>query len=195
MRPLIPLARKYCCDKLFTHSYIPFYEELFDGMEVKRLLEIGIGYEELMTPFVPKYIHGASLKMWEEYFPEAEIFGCDIRKDTLFNEGRIRTYVCDQSNPRSLENLITWIGEDFDVIIDDGSHVTEHQIIAARTLIPHLNHEGGVYIIEDVKDPKEVAHGIGSWLWMGSHLTYPDIISFSPRGPVWDDTLVVIQKI
>lgn len=182
------LAEKYGCDKLHIHSYIPFYEGLFQGREVKRLLEIGIGYEDLMKPFVPFYVHGASLKMWEEYFPEAEIFGCDIREDTLINEGRIHSFVCDQSSSSSLLKLMRSTGGacrnrigHFDVIIDDGSHQAEHQITSARVLLPYLN-RGGVYIIEDVQDPDTVTEALGGGR----------VIKFSPRGPVWDDTLVLL---
>ena len=77
------LAIKYSCDKYYAHSYIPFYTELFENMNVRRVLEIGIGYEDLMGPFVPHYVHGASLLMWNDYFQKAAIYACDIRSETL----------------------------------------------------------------------------------------------------------------
>jgi len=40
MKSLHLLAKKYSCDKLYSHSYIPFYEFLFANREVKRLLEM-----------------------------------------------------------------------------------------------------------------------------------------------------------
>lgn len=93
MKALYDLALHYSCDKLHSHSYIPIYEQLFAGMQahktVKKVLEIGIGYEDLMKDFVPRYVHGASLKMWEAYFPQAQIFACDVRLDTLFHDGRV----------------------------------------------------------------------------------------------------------
>src|SRR5262249_15277228 len=38
----------------------------------------------------------------------------------------------------------------FDIIIDDGSHLSAHQVCAFETLIGALN-SGGLYIIEDVQ--------------------------------------------
>src|SRR5258706_4933090 len=138
---LTQLAEKYCVDKLHSHSYIPAYSELFDGLDVRRILELGVGYESLMKPFVMKYIHGASLKMWEEYWPEAQIFSADIREDTLINEGQIRSFVVDQSSAESLATLVGKCssvdgGWEFDVVIDDGSHQLEHQWTSLSMLLP-----------------------------------------------------------
>ncbi len=38
----------------------------------------------------------------------------------------------------------------YDIIIDDGSHVPQHQIISLACLLPALN-PGGLYIIEDLE--------------------------------------------
>ncbi len=121
------------------------------GVEVRRLLEIGIGFKDLMVPFLPagvEYVHGSSLKMWEEYFPEAEIFACDIREDALINEGRIRSMVCDQSSPLELGVMCGVYGLIYDVIIDDGSHQYEQQRISARMLLRYS--KPSLYVIEDV---------------------------------------------
>ncbi len=78
----------------------------------------------------------------------------------MINEGRIKSWVCDQSNPRALFDLMGKVPEMLDVIIDDGSHVTEHQILTAKTLFPYLK-RGGVYIIEDVQLVHHVAKEVG----------------------------------
>lgn len=158
---LTDLASKYGCDKLHSHSYIPVYEELFRNRTIKRLLEIGIGYRDLMEPFVPHYVHGASLKMWEEYFPEAQIYACDIREDTLINEGRIKSMVCDQSSIDSIVELVAAFGPAFDVIVDDGSHRFEHQLLTAKILVPSQD-MGSLYVIEDVQEPELLAHAISA---------------------------------
>jgi demethylmacrocin O-methyltransferase len=178
------LAIKYASDKLYWHSYVEMYEKLFEGLEVKRLLEIGIGYADLMKPFLPEgvsYVHGSSLYMWQEYFPEAEIFACDIREGTLVNEGRIHSMVCDQSDEDSLFNLAIKFGIHYDVIIDDGSHQHEHQRLTASILLPAVR-KGGLYIVEDVWPPDglKLASEFGGYLIAGE------------KGR--DDNMVVIQK-
>ena len=181
---LYQLAEKYGVDKLFSHSYLDTYSKLFCNRKVARLLEIGIGYEDLMWAFVPFYVHGASLKMWSEYWPDADIYACDIREDTLINEGRIKSVVCDQS---SIESIYAMTGAfdsgHWDVIIDDGSHQMQDQYRTAATLLvePYLN-KGGVYIIEDTYPDKgaELAEMLGGVLVVGN------------KRP--DDCLVVIHR-
>lgn len=189
------LAIKYASDKWYFHSYIPFYESLFQGRTVRRLLEIGIGYRDLMQPLLPdgvEYVHGSSLFMWRDYFPEAQIFACDIREETLINEGRIRSMVADQSSGVSMANMVfEFCAVDergmmhdrpfygFDVIIDDGSHQTPHQLLTFDCLRPRLS-EGGVYVIEDCQEPERLAAHTGG-----------TIHKFDKRP---DDVLVVIKN-
>ncbi len=178
---LTELAWMYSCDKLHAHSYIDsgFYEQLFKWVKVRRLLELGIGYQDLMAPFVPEYIHGASLKLWESYFPDAAIYACDIRPETLVNEGRIQSFVCDQSSPLALLELVRTTGGNWDVVIDDGSHVLSDQVVTAVTLLPHVT-PGGVYVVEDCQQPEDLAKAIGGV-----------VVRFNKRA---DDILVVIRK-
>ena len=185
---LTELAKKYSSDKLFRHGYLPHYERLLATRNVQRLLEVGIGYKDLMQPFLPEgieYCHGSSLKMWSEYWPEAEIWACDIREDTLINEGNIHSVLCDQSSGRSLAEMVMAstdvLKHKFDVIIDDGSHQLEHQKLTASVLLPRLAH-GGVYIIEDTYPDKgaELALLFGGQLIAGY------------KQP--DDFLVVIER-
>ncbi len=189
MKPtLTDLAIRYASDKWYFHSYIPAYESLFAGRKVRRLLEIGIGYAGLMQPLLPhgiEFVPGSSLRMWADYFTDAEIFGCDIREETLINEGRIRTVVCDQSDRRSLQRMAIEFGVydhpggGWEIIIDDGSHQLEHQKLTWEALYPYLE-EGGVYVVEDVQRPEELAAHTGG-----------TIHRFDKRP---DDVLVVIKN-
>ncbi len=187
MKPsLVELGTKYSSDKLHWHSYFndSMYPKLFQGMEVKRLLEIGIGERGLMQPFLPKgveYCHGSSLRVWREYFPDAEIYGVDIREDLLFQEDRIHTMRCDQSKIEDLLAVWNWSGGDFDVVIDDGSHQFEHQQCTAGVLLP-LMKPGSLYVVEDIwHDTGDVlARAFGGELWKGE------------KGR--DDNMVVIKR-
>ena len=181
------LAFKYSSDKLFRHSYIPAYERLFDGMHVEKVLEIGVGYEQLMKPFLPDhvpFVRGSSLRMWSEYWPDADIYACDVHVSALVNEGRIRSYYADQSKREDLQQLMLKCDayrQAFDVIIDDGSHRHKDQVVSARELLSFVR-PGGVYVIEDVWADKgrELAMMFGGELVEGSR--------------TGDDNLVVIRK-
>jgi cephalosporin hydroxylase len=131
------------------HTYTPKYHSLLCSMreDAKIVVEIGIGNIPLMKP-----ITGASLRMWRDYFPNAKIIGCDILEDVLFQEPPIHTFKVDQSSTSSLVDLINNVklfGEYADFIIDDGSHIEQHQTISFNTLWPLLK-KGCLYIIEDI---------------------------------------------
>jgi hypothetical protein len=105
--------------------------------KVRKVLEIGIGT-------------GASLRMWRDFFPRAMIYGVDIDPKTLFNEDRIRTFLCDQSKESDLLGLLKETGADIDLIIDDGSHNFDDQVFSCLTLMPLVS-RGITYVIEDTR--------------------------------------------
>jgi hypothetical protein len=142
--------------------YTPFYDLLLRDVreDIRTVLEIGIGTIPTMR-HMPGYQPGASLRMWRDYFPNATIYGIDIAQDAVYlarGEG-IETFLADASKQSELLRIAAITGK-LDLIIDDGSHDPEHQILAAHTLMPYLNH-GGLYIIEDVNDPEAVSQGLG----------------------------------
>lgn len=152
---LFELATQYGTDKVY---YAPVYELLLQDrrMRTHAVLEIGIGTPEAMK-HVPRYQPGASLRMWREYFPNAHVFGMDIDHRVLFEERFIHTCRVDQGNANELGRHV--VGLHFDLIVDDGSHKPEHQILGVKVLMPHLQ-KGGLYIIEDVNNFEEVLQGL-----------------------------------
>jgi len=121
------------------HDYLNFYEFFFEPLRYAqlRLLEIGV-------------FGGASLRTWEEYFPNAAIVGADISPQAKqFERGRVRIELLDQSNVEELTRMAVKHGP-FDLIIEDGSHMWEHQVTSLRTLFPFVK-ENGVYIVEDLQ--------------------------------------------
>jgi hypothetical protein len=184
------LAEKYGSDKLYRHSYIEnFYEKEFEGLDVKKLLEIGIGYSDMMKPFSPTWVPASSLYMWRDYFQDAEIYAIDNREDVLFEGNRIHTMVCDQSKSAELENVLRVWGNDWDIVIDDGSHVTEHQLISARVIVHHMK-PGSVYIIEDVQEPKVLLQALGQYVMPYIKSLDIDVYEYK-RTP--DDTILRIR--
>lgn len=169
--PLCKIAYKYGTDKCpqIKHSYTPFYYKLLNGRRksIRNVLEIGIGYYKTMKDEeivydkgLKRYYHkGASLKMWRDFFPNAQIFGADIRPETLFEDERIKTYLCDERKKEDLEHLIAQTGSDIDLVIDDASHHVADQIFMAKTLLPLLD-EGGICSIEDVAHSKKISEAL-----------------------------------
>jgi hypothetical protein len=160
---LCDLFIKYKSDKCpqILHSYSKSYYELLKTIknDVKHVIEIGIGNDELMKPICgDSYEVGASLRAWRDFFINANIYGLDIREDVLFNENRINTFYTDQSKDIELEKTIDKIKEfnnnhslEFDLIIDDGSHIVEHMLLTIKTLSKYLK-VGGIFIIEDIRN-------------------------------------------
>lgn len=142
------------------HNYDRIYELLFQRvrLRVTKVLEIGIGSNDTTLPSSMGVLGspGASLRMWAEFFPNAEVFGFDIDPKTLFSEDRIQTGLADQLKPASLkQSFEAFEDRSFDLVIDDGHHSLESQIFtleaAARLLAPD-----GVYVVEDVSSEQVV---------------------------------------
>lgn len=152
--PLCEIAYKYSTDKCpqLFHTYTPFYYELLKDKRnsFKKILEIGVGCSDVMPRRYKNYITGASLYMWRDFFPNAQIYGADILPETMFEADRIKTYICDQTKKEDLINLITQIGADIDLVVDDGLHERHTQIDTCRTLMSLLKKDV-IYIIEDIK--------------------------------------------
>ena len=89
--------------------------------------------------------------MWAEYFKNSKITGADLFEKKLNLPKHVKTITLDQSNSEELKKLGRSKGC-FDIIIDDGSHVSSHVILTFETLWKYLNNNG-LYIIEDTKPP------------------------------------------
>ena len=167
MDELSKLAAKYGTDKCpqIGHSYTPYYYDMFKDRrkDIKKVLEIGVGVK-ILPLYVPLREHknmpnwkdvGASLYMWRDFFPNAQIYGIDNKKDLIFKDERIQTFLCDQTDKPGLVKLIKKIGKDIDIVIDDGSHIQEDAIVSFLTLMPLLK-KSVTYIIEDVNQHKAI---------------------------------------
>lgn len=126
-------------DKNTTHCYIEyFYEKYFLPYQKKSisLLEIGISL-------------GASLKLWKEYFINAEeIVGIDNRPEVICEKFKNIEGVTYYFEDAYSENIISKLPK-FDIIIDDADHCVESQIKAINLYFPLLK-KGGLYIVEDI---------------------------------------------
>lgn len=134
------IGLKYGTDKSSSgHNYLDFYETFFAPLRHKQLTILEIGVFE-----------GASLRTWQEYFPKSKIIGADILPATKrFERDRILIEVLDQSNIDDLTRVSVKHGP-FDIVIEDGSHMWDHQITSLRTIFPFLKNDG-IYVVEDLQ--------------------------------------------
>jgi hypothetical protein len=171
--PLCNLGYKYGTDKCpqIKHAYTPFYYHLLKSKRetLKKVLELGIG-KKRRNAHIPEIVYeqgikrylerGGSLYMWQDFFPNAQIYGADNNPATIFSDDRITTYLVDERKTQDLQKLIDHTGRDIDVVIDDASHRVDDQIFSAQTLLPLLQ-DDVVYIIEDVSHSKLIMRALG----------------------------------
>ncbi len=145
---------KYACDsdKGGCHSYVEVYHELFTPFRDEKInfLEIGI-------------FHGASLNMWRKFFTKARIYGVDFNphilpdkmeayhKENVFPILRLDAYALAAVDGLHAFTKNGPYGAGFDLIVDDGSHIEEHQIFVLKEYGLHLLKPGGIMVIEDVQ--------------------------------------------
>lgn len=155
---LCDIGFKYSTDKSplskNSHSYTPFYHFLFSSMRRKNIVfgEIGI-YEN------------SSMKMWREYFSNAQLYGWDCEQEEniderykfndfvqLAKDDCLENTIYDYMNVReedSIRHALEKTQNKFDVLIDDSDHDFWSHLKIIRSSIPFLN-DGGILILEDV---------------------------------------------
>ena len=119
--------------------YFDIYDRHFERFRNQpiRFLEIGVH-------------GGGSLDMWRDYFhPESKIIGIDINPDCAQHaHDNIEIHIGSQDDAQFLDKVADQYGE-FDILLDDGSHVNSHVIKTFETLYGRVA-ENGVYLIEDM---------------------------------------------
>ena len=183
------------------HNYTTFYYSVFKDLRDKpiRVFELGLGTNNIYLPsnMGPNGRPGASVYGWNEFFPNADIFGADIDTNILFNTDKIKTFYCDQLNPHIIKYM--WneplLQENFDIIIEDGLHEFKANVCFFENSIHKLK-PNGYYVIEDVLHYEEhlFVNQIAKWEPM-----YPDclfkLLKIPSSKNKADNTLVVIKKI
>ncbi len=134
--------------------YFDIYERHFSrfrGTEV-NILEVGV-------------YSGGSLDMWRDYFgPKARLFGMDIQPACkIFERDGTQIMIGDQGDRDFWRQFREQVPQ-LDIVIDDGSHIPEHQSVTMEELLPHLR-PGGVFLCEDVH------HEDNAFTWMTQALT------------------------
>jgi len=136
-----PIKRKNI--KIKSHGYSKFYEKYFFELKNNNIniLEIGSFY-------------GNSSAALFFYFRNANIYGGDINPDMFkYSSKRVINFFIDSSKKSSIDENIISREVNFDIIIEDASHMLRDQIISLFMLFKILN-PGGYFIVEELDFPE-----------------------------------------
>lgn len=126
-------------DKHYWHRYTETYRAAFAVLgAVRRVIEFGV-------------FHGASIRWLAECFPGAEIIGADILpvQPDWPRDPRISYRQVDQADRAGVRAMLAGIAGDVDLVIDDGSHIPQHQASCLAEGMARLR-PSGLYILEDI---------------------------------------------
>ena len=130
---------------LHRHPYTGVYSTLFAPLKNKEIdfVEIGVA-------------GGASVILWWNYFTKANLYFFDRDQNFLDNVKNMNfpsrnpyLDLMDVSIDGSVKESLLKTGKQFDVIIDDSSHIYEHQIRIVKEAFPFVK-SGGYLIVEDI---------------------------------------------
>jgi len=145
------LADNNRTDKNTAHSYLSLYQELLVKKKetAKNVLEVGI-------------YKGGSIKLWHDFFINANIYGLDcdsiekLNVSDIVNKDRIILHTStDAYSGEFFNNNFLNKNIKFDFILDDGPHTLESMIQFIK-LYSQIMTSDGILIIEDVQ----------SWDWI-----------------------------
>ncbi len=135
------IYKHYKNSKYFSQkhaSYFQVYEDLLSKYRNRKFTFVEVGIFD-----------GGSLFMWRSFFgPEARIIGIDLNPEAKkWEKDGFEIYIGSQSSTDFWDELFSSVG-DIDVLLDDGGHTNEQQIITTLKCVPHIRN-GGMLIVED----------------------------------------------
>jgi len=117
--------------------YDRIFKRFLEKGEPIKMLEIGVK-------------NGGSLEIWKKYLPQGSaVHGVDIDekcKELKFSDG-IFFHLGNATDKNFIDK--TFGDTKFDVILDDGSHISKDVINTFKYLFPKIKN-GGCYIVEDM---------------------------------------------
>jgi len=140
--------------KINSKVYESYLKSPYSSLKLSTYFNI---YDQLLTKYRDKSIvfleigilDGGSLFMWRDFFgPQARIIGVDLNPEAKkWEKEGFEIFIGDQSSSEFWKNTLNAIGK-LDIVLDDGGHTYEQQIMTTESVIPFIN-DGGVIIIED----------------------------------------------
>ena len=174
-------------DKNTIHSYLPLYQNLLIKKKetAKNVLEIGI-------------YHGGSIKLWSDFFINANVYGLDIIHidnvwEGIKNKDNIILYTSKNAYNEDffIANFL-YKNIKCDFMLDDGPHTLESMKEFIR-LYSQIMTDDGILIIEDVQ----------SWDWIEilknevpeNLKQFIKIYDLRPNKNRYDDIVFTIDKL
>ena len=140
--------------------YFEIYDRHFEKYKNKDvvLLEVGVS-------------RGGSLQMWADYFGKgSKFFGIDIDpRCKEFENENTKIFIGSQSDRKFLEYVKKSIPP-VDILIDDGGHYMNQQIILFEELFDYVK-KNGVYLCEDTHSSYWLVFG-GGYKRRGTFIEY-----------------------
>lgn len=135
-----------------------YFEARRQGRGIQKWTHYFDAYERHLQRFVGRDValaeigifSGGSLEMWRAYFGKGlSLYGIDIAPETkVYEDAQTKIFIGDQGDPAFWKTFNAEV-KGLDILIDDGSHLPEHQISTFEEIFPRLN-PGGVFVCEDV---------------------------------------------
>jgi len=124
-------------------GYTPYYDLLFRHLKDEKINFAEIGIEK-----------NASTKMWRKYFSKAMIYGFEyddikIRKAKKHKLKNTFYKKVDVTNQQNIKHVFSKLNKNFEIIIDDSTHIFDHQMNIIRNVYPYLKKKG-ILVIEDI---------------------------------------------
>lgn len=173
-------------DKNTIHSYLDTYNKVFERIKTsaQNVLEIGIH-------------EGGSIKLWYDYFTNANIYGLDIIhinnvSNECKNNNRINLITStDGYDEKIIKEKFIDKNIKFDMIMDDGPHTIESQCFFAKHYSQLLS-DCGILVIEDVQDMNWVKDITNSFPEeFRNKIEIVDLRNIKNR---YDDILIILDK-
>lgn len=130
-------------DKQSNHNYGDVYECIISNAFsigpaeprniVRLMMEVGVA-------------DGSCLLAWREIFPNATIVGMDIHPSARAHGDRIEFRLGNQHSKLDCESAAA--GRQFDMIVEDATHVLEASLLTLLYLWPFVK-PGGLYVVEE----------------------------------------------
>lgn len=150
-----------------TKSFQAFNNSPYRSIKHKSYFEV---YDKLLEEYIGKDItfvevgvlDGGSLFMWRDFFGDnARIIGIEINESAkVWRDHGFEIFIGSQSDPMFWQDFYKKIGS-VDILLDDGGHTYQQQIITVESAFPNVN-PGGKIIVEDTYTSYQKEYGYPS---------------------------------